>query len=31
MKPYEKTGRYNKIFYFKDNPRLVIPKKLILD
>lgn len=26
MKPYEKTGRYNKVFYFKDNPDLVVPK-----
>lgn len=31
MKPYEKTGRYNKIFYFKDNPRLEVPRKLIVD
>lgn len=29
MKPYEKTGRYNKIFYFKDNPNLIVPKRLI--
>lgn len=28
MKPYEKTGRYNKIFYFKDNPQLPVPKGL---
>lgn len=31
MKPYEKTGRYNQIFYFKDNPRLEVPRKLIVD
>nr|DAL45315.1 MAG TPA_asm: hypothetical protein [Caudoviricetes sp.] len=31
MKPYEKTGRYNQIFYFKDNPKLKIPKKLIIN
>lgn len=31
MKPYEKTGRYNKIFYFKDSIALPIPKKLIID
>lgn len=31
MKSYEKTGRYNQIFYFKDNPRLEIPKKLIIN
>ncbi len=31
MKPYEKTGRYNQIFYFKDNPKLEIPKKLIIN
>lgn len=30
MKPYEKTGRYNKIFYFKDSPKLVVPKSLII-
>ena len=30
MKPYEKTGRFNKIFYFKDNPKLVVPQGLII-
>lgn len=30
MKPYENTGRFNKIFYFKDSPRLAVPKKLII-
>lgn len=28
MKAYEKTGRYNKIIYFKDNPKVVVPLKL---
>lgn len=31
MDAYEKTGRFNKIFYFKDNPALVIPRKLVID
>lgn len=31
MKPYEKTGRYNKILYFKDNPNLIIPKKMVIN
>ena len=31
MKPYEKTGRYNQIFYFKDNPKLEVPKKLVIN
>lgn len=31
MSPYEKTGRYNKIFYFKENPNLPIPQKLIIN
>ena len=31
MKAYEKTGRYNKIFYFKDNPSLKLPNKLVID
>lgn len=30
MKPYEKTGRYNKIFYFKDNPKLAVPNGLVV-
>ena len=30
MKPYELTGRFNKIFYFKDSPKLVVPKKLVI-
>lgn len=28
MKPYEKTGRYNKVIYFKDSPKLIVPAKL---
>lgn len=31
MKPYEKTGRYNQIFYFKDNPSLKIPNGLTIN
>lgn len=31
MQPYEKTGRYNKIFYFKENPSLKIPNSLIIN
>lgn len=31
MSPYEKTGRYNRIFYFKENPNLISPQKLILN
>ena len=31
MKPYEKLGRYNKVFYFKDKPNLKVPDKLIID
>lgn len=30
MKPYELTGRFNKIFYFKDSPKLTVPKKLAI-
>lgn len=30
MKPYELTGRFNKIFYFKDSPKLAVPKKLVI-
>lgn len=25
MKPYEKIGRYNKVFYFKESPKLKVP------
>lgn len=28
MNPYEKVGRYTKIYYFKDNPTLALPQKL---
>lgn len=28
MKPKEKTGRFNKILYFKDNPKLVVPQAI---
>lgn len=31
MKPYEDTGRYNKILYFKDNPNLNTPKGIVFD
>lgn len=31
MKPYEKTSRYNKVFYFKESPTLMVPKNLIID
>lgn len=31
MKPYEKTGRFNKIFYFKENPNLNVPNKLLIN
>lgn len=31
MDAYEKTGRYNKIFYFKDNPCLRVPNGLTLN
>lgn len=30
MSPYDKTGRFNKIFYFKDSPRLAVPKGLVI-
>lgn len=30
MNPYEKVGRYTKIYYFKDNPSLVVPQKLTI-
>lgn len=31
MSPYEKTGRYNKVFYFKDNPKLIVPKNIVFN
>lgn len=31
MKPYEKTGRYNQIYYFKDSPQLPVPKGVVID
>lgn len=31
MSPYEKTGRYNKVFYFKDNPKLIVPKGIVFN
>lgn len=31
MKPYEKTGRFNKVYYFKDNPNLILPKGVVID
>lgn len=31
MRPYEKTGRFNRIFYFKENPNLRIPNNLIVN
>lgn len=31
MQPYEKTGRYNQIFYFKENPSLKIPNGLTIN
>lgn len=31
MPPYEKTGRYTRVFYFKDNPQLQVPKKIVFN
>lgn len=31
MSPYEKTGRFNKVLYFKDNPKLPVPKNVIVN
>ena len=31
MRPNEDEGRYNKIIYFKDNPRIQIPRSLIVN
>lgn len=31
MKPYDNSGRYTKIFYFKDNPALALPKSLTIN
>lgn len=31
MRPEEDEGRYNKIIYFKENPRIQLPKKLIVN
>lgn len=31
MSPYEKTGRYNKIFYFKESRKLKIPNSLLIN
>ncbi len=31
MQPYEKTNRYNKIYYFKDSKSLRVPNNLIID
>ena len=31
MKPFEDTGRYTKILYFKDSPKLAVPKSLKID
>lgn len=31
MRPTEKTGRFTKIFYFKENPNLAVPRHLVFN